>query len=540
MFKRLLATALLALTTFVAPKAVTKPNIVVIMADDLEGGGTLGTGTFDTMLTSGLLPNIQARIVSQGTTFTQSINGDSLCCPSRARFFTGQYTHNNHVISNDAANGVLRFNDTSTLATDLRNGGYATMLVGKYLNSYGSDPTAPTTSPTNPYYVPPGWNFWQGWLDILTSGYTPYQYIVNVNGSTVDHMQYGTVSWNYSTDMVALRANTALSWWQQNSATKPFFLYLAPVSPHFHFNNRTSSAINNVCPAPQNGLVAPLDNPGNLFGMTPVPPPRYAGTMAGLFAVPQPPNFNETDVSDKPLYVRNQPAMGATDIACLQTQYTTRMEAFKAVDDLVGSVFQQLDSMGVTGNTTVIFTSDNGYNKGEHRLTEKEWEYEETIHVPLIVHLAGQTTARTMAVPVHNVDLAPTIDALAGVTTSRVVDGANLSAYLAGSNQGQRQLLLLEQGVGGVDGSSGTSLGNLPVLTSPYVGLRVFAPANEKYVEFNDGFIEFYLLDSDPWELNNVASVPANATEIARLHNLLTTMKTCVGSVCRTTEFFGQ
>lgn len=541
MFKRIVVYSLLALLTLIAPKAVTRPNFVVIMTDDLEGGGTLGTGTFDTMLAAGQLPNIQSRIVSQGTSFRQSINGDSLCCPSRARFFTGQFTHNNHVTANDAANGILQFNASSTLATDLHNSGYATMLVGKYLNSYGGDPTAPVGSPTNPSYVPPGWDYWQGWIDYLASGYTAFQYIVNVNGAFVDHTQFGTADWNYSTDMVATRGQVALNWWQANAPTKPFFLYLAPISPHFQFTDRSSSVINNVCPPPQNGLIAPLSNPGNLFGMTPVPPARYAGTFAGRYLVPQPPNFNEADVSAKPPYVRNQPQLGDVDKACLQLQYTTRMESLKAVDDLVGTIFQKLDALGVTNNTTVIFTSDNGYNKGEHRLTEKQWEYEETIHVPLVIHAAGQTTALTMDTPVQNIDLAPTIDYLAGVTTPRTMDGANIIYYIAGINQGQRKQILLEQAVGGLDGSSGTPpLGNLPYPTTTYVGLRVFSPSNEKYVEFGDGFVELYLLDSDPWELHNVAADPANATEITRLHNLLTTLKTCVGAACRTTEFFGQ
>src|SRR3954468_6933919 len=121
-----------------------KPNLVVIMADDLD------THILDTMLRLKLLPNIQQAIVQHGFRFSQSFVTNSLCCPSRSTYLSGQYSHNHGVHRNDPPNGgVEAFDDGSQgatrLASLLQRAGYRTAHVGKYLNNYGSQPGAPMT-----------------------------------------------------------------------------------------------------------------------------------------------------------------------------------------------------------------------------------------------------------------------------------------------------------------------------------------------------------------------------------------------------------
>lgn len=529
-------------------QGAAKPNVIQILADDLD------VETFQAMLDAGYLPNIKARLVNQGTTFDNSFVSDALCCPSRATNASGQYPHNTKVTNNGPAGGILSFDDKTSLATWLHTSGYFTGFLGKYLNSYGYDPTAATGNQTNPYYVPPGWDVWDASIDYGGSTYTANQYILNANGQLGDFKPYGNVSWNYWTDMQSLLAGNQfpasfLSQWHNSHSTQPFYLWVNPVAPHFYLTNRATTSdtqvIENVCPAPADGskypgLRAPMSNPGSLFGIAPVAPARYQGTLTGKLNVPQPPNFNALQ-QNPPSWLANRPALTASDLSCLQATYTRRMEAMRAVDDQVGYLFSILDSYGAANNTMVIFTSDNGYSLGQHRLIEKTWPYEEDIRVPLVIHMPGQTTAKHSSVPVLNNDIAATVAAVAGATPTHVVDGANLSGYLTATPATTgRQMLFIEQYLGVVDGTQASVLNDLPQLSGVYIAARVFTPTPEMYVVYQNGEQEFYNLATDPYELNNTASDPANAAEITRLKGLITKFSTCTGMTCKSLEFNGQ
>src|SRR5690606_27210621 len=110
------------------------------------------------------MPNVRRFIAERGLTFENSFAPYPLCCPSRASFLTGKYAHNHHVLSHVAPWGFGSFDDSDTLATRLRDGGYATALVGKYLNGYGKQPVRGTDEPSLEY-VPPGWDAWYAGSD---------------------------------------------------------------------------------------------------------------------------------------------------------------------------------------------------------------------------------------------------------------------------------------------------------------------------------------------------------------------------------------
>ncbi len=535
-FRRLmLVSVLIALATVAEkPHAGTKPNILVILTDDLE------MGTFNTMLSAGLLPNIKQRLVDQGFVFDNSFVTDSLCCPSRATFLTGQYPHNHNVRSNGLPKGgVALFRDGSSLATWLQAAGCRTGLIGKYLNGYGSlGPLAPATSPFNPAYVPPGWSSWQAFID--PGAYTAYDYTVSDNGVVTDHRQFGEQPWNYHTDMITLRGLAFINDALVNHAGQPFFLVQTPMSPHFHKIDRDHPTLYNECPA-AGGQQAPV-NSGNLFGSTLRPAPRHTNTVFGKiaqFPLPQPPNFNEADVSDKPTWIRNRKLLDATDVDCLQKQYWRRIEAMRAADDMVGIDLAFLDAKGATANTIVIFTSDNGYMKGEHRLTEKEVPYEESIRVPLVIRVPWDLTGHHISQMVVSNDWAPTIVGLAGATPTLAVDGRSLVPVLHGQNALARNAFIIEQGDGCLDTSpcTPTYLGDYPVLESPYFGVRLANPPR-LYVLYNSGSREYYDLDLDPYELTNLTNDAARQAEIQQLNSLMNAMKTCAGAVCSIYETF--
>jgi N-acetylglucosamine-6-sulfatase len=112
-----------------------KPNIVVVMADDMR---------FDDLM---FAPTVR-RLASRGVTFHNSFSSFPLCCPARASFLTGQLPHNHHIYWHLRPYGYGAFDDSRTLATSLRRSGYLTGFVGKYLNGYGIHRSKVTGGPS--------------------------------------------------------------------------------------------------------------------------------------------------------------------------------------------------------------------------------------------------------------------------------------------------------------------------------------------------------------------------------------------------------
>ena len=488
---------------------LAKPNIVLMTVDDLD------EATFDLALANGLMPAVKTAMIDHGTRFSNSFVVDSLCCPSRATTLSGQYAHNHNVHGNLPPQGsITAFDNANTLAMWLQAAGYRTAFVGKYLNGYGQ-----FTSQT---YVPPGWTDWQGLIDPST--YTAYDHMWNDNGTVVDDRANGTVWWNYNLDMTTLRARRPI----KAVDPRPLFLWLSPVAPHFWWQSRDRPVPHNECPGPG-------EFGGNIYGFSLTAAPRYAGTVS--LPLSQGPSFNESDVSDKPPWIQqNVPSMTTTDVNCLTLRQDRRLESLRSLDDQFWQVETWLNEAGLWANTIVIFTSDNGYMLGEHRLSEKVAAYEPSIRVPLVIRRPADLTSFTEPRLVGNIDLAPTIAKMAGATPERIVDGRSLVAVLAhASTPYWRRLLLIESYQAGVDAPGSTY-----PLPPEFFGLRVTAsssgmPAPRLYTHFTaDAFEELYDLTVDAAELSNAAA--ARQGEIQQLTSVLNAMKTCAGLNCRAIE----
>ena len=357
--------------SLIAPAAAeAQPNIVVIMTDD------------QTVESLRVMPKTRALIGDKGTTFSNSFVSFPLCCPSRATLLTGQYPHNHGVLDNAPPNGgYSKLNHANTLPVWLQQAGYYTSHIGKYLNGYGLE---------NPNEVPPGWIHWQGLVDPTT--YLMYNYTINDNDTLVT---YGEAEEDYQTDVLADRAEATID---EGALNQPFFLSIAPLAPHGE-GRRPSG-------------------------------PRAAPRHVGAFSrepLPQPPSFNESDVSDKPAAIRNLSLLTASDVARIPQRYRDRLASLLAVDDLVERVVNRLEGTGILGDTVLIFTSDNGFFHGEHRIPAyKRRVYEEAVRVPLLIRGSGFPPGKTANQYAANIDLAPTIVDLAGASAGRVMDGRSL------------------------------------------------------------------------------------------------------------------
>lgn len=448
-------------------QASTQPNIVFILADDMRAD------EFEYM------PQTQQLLAEQGLTFEEAFVTHSLCCPSRASILRGQYTHNHQVLTNAKPEGGFeKFrsmgNEDSTIATWLKSGGYQTVLIGKYLNGYPD-------ARENNTYVPPGWDEWYARL----RGDNYYGYELNENGTVVS---YGNDEQDYYTDVLAGKANDYVQ--RAAGDSSPFFMYLAPATPHGPFT----------------------------------PAPRHEDAYEDVQA-PRSPSFNEADVSDKPEWVRDLPQLRSGDIENIDDAYRNRLRMLLSLDEMVAGLIEELQATGELENTYIFFTSDNGYDLGEHRLNlGKRTVYEEDVRVPLAVRGPGVPAGQAVEQLALNIDFAPTIAELAGVSTPEFVDGRSLVPLLGGASpETWRSAFLIEHWSGG-NGKQEQAPTYSAIRTETY-----------KYVEDDPGDRELYDLSSDPDELESLHA-SADPTLIESLKARLEALKACAGQSCREAE----
>lgn len=467
------------------------PNIVLIMADDLDQPA------------ASQMALVRALITNQGLNFRRHYVSLSLCCPSRVSALKGQFAHNTGIYKNEAPDGGFESTfqlglENSTVATWLQGAGYRTALFGKYLNGYPD--AAPSTT-----YIPPGWTEW-----FSPSAGTPYKgfdYVMNENGTLVS---YGATPSDYMTDVLARQAVSFISRSVSDHPTAPFFLYIAPYAPH--------------SPA--------------------TPAPRHEASFQGLKA-PRTSSFNEVDVSDKPEWVRSTPRLTTAEIADIDKLYRKRRQSLLAVDDLVQSVHDVLLSTGQLSNTYLIFTSDNGYHQGQHRLQSgKNTAFEEDLLIPLMIRGPGVPVGRQVDHLTANVDYAPTFVELAGLAPLSSVDGRSLADLLRGQIPASwRQALLLEHKTSNSgDQKRADSVweprDGLSVLKDQpgiegFSGLRLVDGTT--YVEYDSGERELYNNLSDPAQLRNSYNSTPSSTK-ARLAAWLGVLKSASGAALRQAE----
>lgn len=468
-----------------APQAgPTAPNIVVIMSDDLS------LSELNAGISNGWMPNLKTSIIDQGTTFVNSFVADSICCPSRATFLTGQHSHNHHVLTNEyrAGGGVTKLNDVTTLATWLKDVGYRNGIVGKYLNGYGQNVSpSPNDDPT---YIAPGWDDWQ----VLLGG-SMYDWSMNDNGTIVT---YGSQPFDYQTDVLAIRAADFIRESDAGNDAQPFFLWLTPFAPH---DQAEASCVMNW------GTIG-----------SSLPALRHTG-LAATLPLPQGPSFNESNVSDKPTWLRNNfPSLTSAHINCLLTTYRNAIETMMAVDDLIGTVVAELQATGELNDTVLVFTSDNGYLLGEHRLNAKQTAYEEAIRVPLFVRAPGMPGPQTAQQMTVNVDLAPTIVELAQATAGLTLDGGSFVPLLQDPGLSPwRTAFLIE---------------HKKISSSVVPDYSAIRDTQYAYGEYRNGQRELYDLATDPSQRVSQHNNAGYGTIKTALKAKLNALKTCAGSTC--------
>jgi N-acetylglucosamine-6-sulfatase len=446
-----------------------KPNIVFILADD------------ESLNLLKYMPRVQ-EMQRAGTTFSNYFVTDSLCCPSRSSIFTGRYPHNTGIYTNHLPDGGYNLfhslnGEASTFATDLRSAGYRTALMGKYLNEYLPKSAGKIG------LIPPGWSEWA----VGGNSYSEFNYQLNVNGKVRSH---GDSPKDYLTDVIAKRGAAFID--RAVDAKQPFMLELAPYAPHSPYT-----------PAPRDRK-------------------KYATLKA-----PRTKAFNAV-TTNAPTWLAAKKPLSAAAKKELDVKFRKRARSVRAIDAMIARIQATLVAKGVADNTYLIFSSDNGFHLGEHRLRAgKQTAFDTDIRVPLVVTGPGVPAGRQVAELAENIDLRPTFASLAGADLSPVIDGRDLSGLMRGGTAADPRDAVLIEHRGEVmiaadpDVQSKAS-GNPPT----YAALR---GPDWLYVEYITGEREYYDTVADPAQLNNVVStVPTY--RLQQLHATLAQMQGCTGT----------
>lgn len=443
------------------PGAATgKSNVLFILADD-----------FSWNLVK-YMPNLM-KMQAEGVTFNRYFVTDSLCCPSRTSIFTGKFPHTSGVFTNKAASGgyqafLKNGNEKDTFAVALKDGGYRTAMMGKYLNGYHADKDG----------VPAGWSEWA----VVSDGYKGFNYDLNESGKVVHH---GAAATDYLTDVLLGLGDQFV-----RKGPGPFFLEVATFAPHGPY----------------------------------VPAPRDAEAFPGLKA-PRTASFGAR-AAHGPKWLEGIAPLAEHDLAAIDVGFRKRVQSVQAIDAMIGTLRATLAARGEADHTYVFFSGDNGYHMGEHSLRPgKQTAFDTDIRVPLIVVGPGIAGGRSVDQITENVDLCPTFTDLASVAVPKTSEGHTLVPLLHGKAVTDWRDLALIEHKGKHDDKTD------PDAPEPHsgdpTGYEALRMADDSlFVEYADGELEFYDMKADPEQLSNTAAT-LSAERTKRLRDAVRANREC-------------
>jgi N-acetylglucosamine-6-sulfatase len=486
-----------------APAAQKRPNVVVILTDDLDKS------------LMPYMPNTTRLIRDQGADFSNFYVEQSSCCPSRASILSGDYAHNHGVIGNTwPQGGYDRWKQTKQdddLAVWLSKAGYRNAMLGKYFNEYPYHPGSRLSEARKTRlreFVPPGWHSWAS--PVQGNAYAQDHYKLNVDGR-VDrdfHSDY-LDSWLGQRVLDLVDGSDGFDF-----AKGGQFIYYASYSPHT--------------------------------------PYAYPKSLQGTFTdarYPRTPDFDEADTSDKFGLTRQRALLTHHDVRTIDETFRARIRSVQILDQTVAKLIQALVDQDALDNTYIIFTSDNGYHMGNHRREiGKYTQFQNDVSVPFYIRGPGIEPGSTFADVTGNIDIAPTIAEIAGAQTPEV-DGVSLLSRLHGGPPLERKYYLIGRAL---TPSNAHSAEGLEEPDDPNGETDRSSKLND-FTGVTDGRFklvrythlpheELYDLKKDPYELNNLladdatsyAALSPRAREaVDTLRAELDTLVDCAGATCR-------
>lgn len=493
---------------------ISRPNIVFVLTDDQD----VHLNSLDFM------PLVRRHLIDQGTSFQRHYVTTAVCCPSRVTLWTGKASHNTNITDvkppyggypKFVANG---FNE-NYLPVWLAEAGYNSYYVGKLFNGHSVD-----------YYNQPYPAGFTG-TDFLLDPYT-YNYI----NATFQRNQEPPRNYEgqYSTDVLRDKSYGFLedAMRDYHADNKPFFLTVAPIAPHSNIEKIGGFA-------------------DAKYG-APIPAPRHAHLFEKEI-VPRSGNWNPDQPSGAN-WLLGLPQQNETNVEYNDDFHRNRLRSLQAVDELVDGLVSRLEAQGLLENTYIVYSSDNGFHIGQHRLQPgKSCGYEEDIHVPFIIRGPGVSKGYSTDMVTTHTDLAPTFLSMLGIAPREGLDGRAFpiaqEAMEAEETVAQtvREHVAVEYwGFAGGEGIHDRTLHE----HNTYKAIRLISPDfNVYYSIWCNNEHELYDMAQDPGQMTNLLSNRKDSDTsaptpqwisgvslpkvVSRLDALLFVLKSCDGGTCQ-------
>jgi arylsulfatase A-like enzyme len=394
-------------------------------------------------------PNLD-RLAADGVLFEQAFVTTAICCSSRASIFTGQHMRRHGI--EDFKQPLSAAQWRQTFPALLRTAGYRTAFLGKY--AIGAEQLGQLALPSEQF------DLWYGFPQSIAFKQT-------VAGKP-----------RYLTTVMTEKA---IGFIKETNSTQPFCLIVAFKEPH----------------GPRGFYDPEFPNP---YTQTVFPPPANL-TRESFAALPK---FVQQGLNATPEWLQKP--------AAFQKEMREEYALISRADLAIGQICQALKEQGCDDHTVIIHLSDNGSMDGAHALAGKWLMYEESIRVPLIIRdprLPAATHGRRRQMAL-NIDVAPTILALAGVPVPAGMQGADLQPLLReAAAQGREDWYYEHVYTPGP--------GRRPIPKSE--GVRTMRWKYIRYTEPQPPVEQLFDLAADPREEKDLSNNPANAQMLATLRS---------------------
>ncbi len=380
---------IICLACFSCQQEKQTPNIIFIMSDDHASGAISAYG--NSLLET---PNID-KLADQGMRFNNCFNVVSLCGPSRAAILSGAYSvHNGYMRNGDSFE-----RNQVTFPKLLQQAGYETAIIGKW----------------HLVTQPAGFDYYN---------VIPYQGkffdcpMKETGQEWQDRDKGGIVQPGYLTEVIT---DKAIEWLKNHDQKKPFCLLVHHKAPHgpYDYPERYEKLFDNTL----------LSEPENFYD-------NFEGKNMALVNG----NCGYTKLSNiYPAHFNKEvpDTLENGTLGYKKWAYQNILKGYHrlvaSLDENIGRLMDFVDNSGLTKNTIVVYTSDNGWFLGDHGLFNKMWMYEESLHVPLIIRYPGKVKPATVSDDFVSVlDFAATFLNYAGVEKPEHFQGQSIKPVLMG------------------------------------------------------------------------------------------------------------
>ncbi|MAS38354.1 MAG: sulfatase [Anaerolineaceae bacterium] len=461
----------------------SRPNILFIMSDDHAAHAMSCYGSRINQT-----PNLD-RIANGGMRFDNCFCTNSICTPSRASILTGTYNH----INNVTTLSTPMDNTLPTFPKLLQAEGYQTAIFGKWHLGTGPD------------HCPTGFD---DWAVLPGQGlYHNPMFIFNGPDGGTSKVVKG-----YVTDIIA---DMSLDWLKQRDPDRPFMLMCHHKAPHRPWE--------------------PDEKHAHMYLNEDIPEPEtlyddYANRASAAAAAEMRVGVHMVATDLKTEYGYDLPEDELRKWA-YQRYIKDYLRVVASIDDNVGRLLDYLDGEGLTDNTIVVYTSDQGFFLGDHGWYDKRFMYEESLRMPFILRYPREVAAGTQNDDmILNVDFAPMFLDLVGLPVPEHYQGRSFRPLLAGDTPDDwRDAMYYRYWMHKTHHNVYAHYG---IRTLRYKLIYYYADALGQAGTIDETYEpewELFDLQNDPYELNNVYQDPAYADVVKTLTDDLHRMQADVG-----------